>query len=86
MGVIFLHRSRDWKDFLYVCMFVYVCINVRGYNFNPLDTKFGTQFGSIRRWGPLMGTTISVIFNPNVSLMSSISRPKSLSLGVAPYD
>ena len=25
MGVIVLHRSRVWKDFLYVCAYVYVC-------------------------------------------------------------
>ena len=55
MEVIFLHRSRGWKDFQYVCIcmcmykcvcmcvYVYVCIYSAGCNFYPIATKFGTQ-------------------------------------------
>ena len=51
MEAIFLHRPRGWKDFLYVCVcvFMYVCMHVcmcvhaRGRNFYPTVTKFGTQ-------------------------------------------
>ena len=39
MIVIFLHRSRGWKDFRYVSM----CIYSTGCILNPIATKFGAQ-------------------------------------------
>ena len=58
MGVIVLHRSRDWKDFLcvsvYVCMCVRVCVciymcdHTTGRNIYPIATKVGTQVGLVK--------------------------------------
>ena len=55
MGAIVLHRSRGWKDFLYVCAYVCVCVSVcmcvcvcnhsTSRNFYPISTKIGTQVG-----------------------------------------
>ena len=45
MEVIFLHRFRGWKDFLYLYVYAYVCIHARGRNFYLIDTKFGIQVG-----------------------------------------
>ena len=49
MGVIYLHRSHGWKDFLYVCVSVCACACVaRGRIFYPIANKFGTQVGLVK--------------------------------------
>ena len=47
IGVIFLHRSRGWKDFL--CVLVCVCDHSTGRNFYLIAIKFGTQIGLVKR-------------------------------------
>ena len=46
LRVIFLHRFRVWKIFLCVCVSGFIL--VRGRNFYPFDTKFGTQEGLVK--------------------------------------
>ena len=52
MEVIFLHRSRGWKDFLYtrVCVSACVCacIHARSRNFWPIDINFGIHVGLVK--------------------------------------
>ena len=48
MGIIFLHISCGWKDFLYVYVCMHVCVCSRGRNFYSIATKFGTQVGLVK--------------------------------------
>ena len=52
MGVIDLHWYRGWKDFLYVCVYVgmcvCMCIHSTGRKFYPIGNKFGKQVAKSR--------------------------------------
>ena len=62
--VIFLQRSRGWKDFLYVCIMcvcMFVCMYVfkyrRGRKLYPITNKFGTPVSLMNihvRWTTLV--------------------------------